>query len=185
MAIDRAQLGSRRHWLMLGGLLLALIAVLWWRSTADSAGTANAPPTASNTQGRRAATPGDLDVRLDALKAERAAPETIERNPFRFEARRNPAEEERRPPPVREPAPVPEAQAGPPPPPPIPLKFIGIIESPGVGRMAALSDGRHVFHGRVGDIIEGRYRIVRIGVESIVLEYVDGSSQQTIRLSGS
>jgi hypothetical protein len=171
--------------LLLGGLVLALIAVLWLRRGADTPGPAGPPAGASNTQARRAGTPADLDVRLDALKAERAAPETIERNPFRFEARRNPAEEERRPPPAREPAPVPQEPAGPPPPPPIPLKFIGIIESPGAGRMAALTDGRHVFHGRVGDIIEGRYRIVRIGVESIVLEYVDGSSQQTIRLSGS
>jgi hypothetical protein len=65
------------------------------------------------------------------------------------------------------------------------LKFIGIIESPQAGRVAALSDGRRVFQGRVGDIIEGRYRIVRIGVESIVMEYADGSgTQQTIRLSG-
>jgi hypothetical protein len=65
------------------------------------------------------------------------------------------------------------------------LKFIGIVEAEAVGRVAALSDGRNVFHGRPGDIIEGRYRIVRIGTESIVLEYVDTGVQQTIRLSGS
>jgi len=46
------------------------------------------------------------------------------------------------------------------------------------------SDGRRVFHGRTGDIIEGRYRIVRIGAESIVLESLENGTQQTIRLSG-
>jgi hypothetical protein len=48
-----------------------------------------------------------------------------------------------------------------------------------------LSDGRNVFYGREGDIIEGRYRILRIGVESIEMTYVDGGGQQTIRLTGS
>jgi hypothetical protein len=33
-------------------------------------------------------------------------------------------------------------------------------------------------------VIEGRYRIVKIGVESIVMEYVDGTGRQTIPLRG-
>jgi len=70
------------------------------------------------------------------------------------------------------------------PPPPITLKFIGTIEAPGVGKLAALSDGKFVYRGREGDIIEGRYRIVKIGVESIVMEYLDGRGRQTIRLTG-
>jgi hypothetical protein len=125
-------------------------------------------------------------VRLDALKAERAAPETIERNPFRFEARRNPAEEERRPPPAREPAPVPQEPAGPPPPPPIPLKFIGVLEQGGGSRWAVLSlgDARAPLHGKEGDIIDGRYRILKIGTESIEMAYLDGRGKQTIRLTG-
>ncbi|HXH07068.1 MAG TPA: hypothetical protein VNI83_10805, partial [Vicinamibacterales bacterium] len=90
-----------------------------------------------------------------------------------------------RPAPRPEPVPAPAPPPGPPPPPPIALKFIGVVEAPGVGKIAALSDGRFVYHGREGDIVEGRYRIVRIGVESIVLEHVDGRGRQTIRLSGS
>ena len=38
--------------------------------------------------------------------------------------------------------------------------------------------------GREGDIIDGRYRLVRIGVESVVMEYLDGRGRTTIRLSG-
>ena len=71
-------------------------------------------------------------------------------------------------------------------PPPIPLRFIGTVDE--VARhlkLAVLTDGRNVFYGREGDIIEGRYRIVRIGVESIEMMHVDGRGQQTIRLSGS
>ena len=33
------------------------------------------------------------------------------------------------------------------------------------------------------DIIEGRYRILQIGVESIEMAYLDGRGRQTIRLS--
>ena len=50
--------------------------------------------------------------------------------------------------------------------------------------MAVLSDARGVYYGREGDIIEGRYRIVKIGVESIELEYLDGRGRQTIRQTG-
>jgi hypothetical protein len=75
--------------------------------------------------------------------------------------------------------------SGPPPPPPIGLKFIGIVEALGQAqKIAVLSDGRNVFHGREGDIIEGRYRILRIGAESLEIAYADGRGRQTIRLTG-
>ena len=65
----------------------------------------------------------------------------------------------------------------PPPPPRIPLKFIGVADAGRegkLGRVAVLSDGRGVYHGREGEIVEGRYRILKIGVESIDLAYLDG-----------
>jgi hypothetical protein len=75
---------------------------------------------------------------------------------------------------------------GPPPPPPITLKFIGVVaRTGGAGKIAVLSDGKFVYHGREGDIIEGRYRVVKIGEESIQMEYADGRGRQTIRLTGS
>jgi hypothetical protein len=84
--------------------------------------------------------------------------------------------------------PAPPVAMGPPPvppPPPITLKFFGVITAPGrIGRVAALGDGKFVYHGREGEIVEGRYRIVKIAEESIQMEYVDGRGRQTIRLSG-
>jgi len=81
---------------------------------------------------------------------------------------------------------VPTGPVGPAPPPPIALKFIGTVETPGQSakKIAVLSDGRNVFHGREGDIIEGRFRILRIGAESIEMAYLDGRGRQTIRLTG-
>ncbi len=64
------------------------------------------------------------------------------------------------------------------------MKFFGIIDVPGRGLNASLTDGRGVYRGFVNDIIEGRYRILRIGVESIDLAYLDGRGTQTIRFTG-
>jgi hypothetical protein len=77
---------------------------------------------------------------------------------------------------------------GPPPPPPvapITLKFIGIIDRGGL-RIAVLSDSAgHIDYGAEGAIIGGRYRVLKIGVESIEMAHLDGRGRQTIRLTGS
>ncbi len=83
--------------------------------------------------------------------------------------------------------PVETGPVEPPPPPRIPLKFIGLVSSAEdrtVGRLAILSDARGVYYGREGEIIEGRYRILKIGVESIDLAYLDGRGRQTITQTG-
>ena len=65
----------------------------------------------------------------------------------------------------------------------VPLTFIGFVESPGIeGRVVVLTDGDLLFHGRVGDVIDGRYRIVGLGLESVDVERVDGRGRQTLRL---
>ena len=65
----------------------------------------------------------------------------------------------------------------------IPLTFMGFMESPGVeGRVVVLSDGDDVFHGRRGDVIDGRYRILAMGLESVELERIDGGGQATLSL---
>jgi hypothetical protein len=83
---------------------------------------------------------------------------------------------------------IPPAPAGPPPPPPIPLRFIGLVgagPTTQAGRVAIFSDQRgNVVHGKEGDIIEGRYRVLRIGPDSADLVYLDGRGRQTLRLSG-
>lgn len=132
-------------------------------------------------------------VDLDKLKAPRPDPEETKRNPFRFEGTRSAPTPGGQPGPSLVPAPSPGPIMPPPPtqppmpvgPPPIPLKFIGTVEATRRGtKLAVLSDGRDVFYGGEGDVIDGRYRIVRIGVESIEMEYLDGRGRQTIRLTG-
>jgi hypothetical protein len=135
--------------------------------------------------------PGDLEVHLEALKEPRPEAESAERNPFRFYVKPAPPP----PPPSRGNArgaggeggttPVPPVIIAPPSAPPIPLKYIGLLEDvPGKGKIAAFSDCRSTTYGREGEIIAGQYRLVHIGTESVVMEYVDGRGRTTIRQSG-
>ena len=171
----------RNRWLTWG-------VALWLASGSWAA--AQQPPAAARPARRAkpATLPPVADVNLDALRAPAAEAPKVTRNPFRFYQPPPPP-----PPPVQrvvkapEPAFVaPPVPAGPPPPPPITLRFIGLIEAPQrSGRVALLSDGRGgLMNGREGDIIEGRYRVLRVGTDSIDLAYSDGRGRQTIRLSG-
>jgi hypothetical protein len=121
-------------------------------------------------------------LRLAALKAPKVEPSDTGRNLFREKPTAPPPPQRVTPPPP--PPPDPNAPPPPPPPPPpITLRLLGIVQ--GSGRpVAALTDGRDVFYGREGDIIEGRYRIVKINVESIDIAYVDGRGQRRLGLSG-
>jgi hypothetical protein len=185
---------ERRKQFLLGALLIAL-AVVVYRALAAPAAAPGSPAASSATrpaaQARNA--PGGAgapDVHLESLKIDRPKPVETERNLFRFRQKAPP------PPPASAMRPttptitvptIPAVPPGPPPPPAITLKFIGVVE-PGGGRpkQAVLSDGQGVpMFAPEGGIVAGRYRILRIGVESIELSYLDGRGRQTIRLSGS
>jgi hypothetical protein len=169
----------------LGVVLVMYLAVTFWPSS--PATLVNAPPTRAGAAraDNGSVDPEDLKVRLEALSDTRPDPGEADRDPFRFQPKAVP-------PPPRDTAPptdppkdlVPQLPAGPPPPPPIPLKFIGIVEGKGVGKVAAFSDCTRTFYGREGDVVDGRYKLLKIGVESVTMVYPDGRGQQTIRLSG-
>jgi hypothetical protein len=184
-APDRPSSRPRPWLLIVLALTVAVAAAMQWWPTKPAAPA----PAASNA--RRAAgktpetvEPADLVVRLDELKGERPDAEGTDRNPFRFKPKPPPPPPA--PPVTQRPAQPegPPVNQGPPPPPPIPLKFIGTVEPKPGDKVAAFSDCRYTFRGREGEVIDGRYRLVRIGVESVVMEYVDGRGRTTIRLSG-
>ena len=182
---------KRQRELALGGTAVLLIVVAAWsmqRGTSLPAGAAGAGTSrASNASGPKIAI---TEVDLKALEVERPEPEDGTRNPFRFKPKPAP------PPPSaaiikKQQQAAAAAQAalpppGPPPLPRIPLKYIGDVtdpKNPGK-RIAILTDARGTYYGRENEVIEGRYRIVRIGVESIELAYLDGRGRQTIRQTG-
>ena len=183
---------KRQRELALGVAAIVLIAVAMWampRDPAPSTTPASNPQPAAGAQASQKQPAAELD--LHALEADRPEPVDSDRNPFRFKSR-----------PAQMPSPAvirqqqqeqaaaaqqaATAPVEPPPPPRIPLKYIGEMADPKQPgrRVAILSDARGVYHGREGDVIEGRYQIVKIGVESIELAYLDGRGRQTIRQTG-
>jgi hypothetical protein len=180
--------GDRKKLLMGGGMVTALVLAVWMLWPA-------APPAAPVTPGRArgtqqsakpgAAAPG-APVKLDALTAGRQEPSDNERNPFRYQPKAAPPPPKpvSMPPPTSTEMPSPPVRTGPPPLPPIPLKFIGVLERANGEKWAVLSDGKVTMHGRAGEIVDGRYRIVKIGTESIELTYADGRGLQVVRLTG-
>jgi hypothetical protein len=185
--------GKRPRELALAGAAVLLVAIAWWsmqRGPAPPAGTVVADrPARPNTTNAPPKSPIP-EVDLKVLGVQRPEPDESTRNPFRFKSK--PA-----PPPVSSAASITQQQAAaaaqaasgpaePAPPPRISLKYIGDMTDPKNSgkKIAILSDPLGTYYGREGDVIEGRYRIVRIGVESIELAHLDGRGRQTIRQTG-
>jgi hypothetical protein len=165
--------------------------VMLWRQF-DSAPAAQVPAasnpparTASNVSGDTKALPKPLEFgKLEPVAEAPAA----SRNPFRFGV----------PPPPPKPAYVPPPPApppGPPPPPPGPppisglLRFEGRIVAPD-GKIAAaigVMDSAKTAVSAVvwateGQVVDGRFRVVKIGQETLVIEYVNGTGRTTLQL---
>jgi hypothetical protein len=67
--------------------------------------------------------------------------------------------------------------------PPIPLKFYGYVsESEGPSRRAFFLDGEDIVVAGENDTIRNRYRVIRIGVNSAVVEDTTNKNQQTLPL---
>ena len=172
-----------RVWLLvaLGIALVALVAYQMWPHPAVPIDPVSGQRRATSPSGE-VLDPDELKVKLDALAAKRPGLGEGERNPFRFQPPPAP------PPPKPSPSAVaPIAPIGPPPPPaipPIPLKFMGTVEKPGL-TLAALTDCKgYSYAAREGEVVDGRYRVVRIQVESVILEYPNGTGRTTVRKSG-
>ena len=68
-------------------------------------------------------------------------------------------------------------------PPPINIKFFGFASKPGEAKKVFLSQGDDVFIAAEGEIVNKRYKIVKIGATSIDVEDVLNHNKQTIPLS--
>lgn len=177
----------------LGVLVVVAVVQLRGRDNAAPAAPRTAPSNQASTGRGTGAQVPVTDVKLGELKKGESPYPEPRRNPFEFRAR----EEEPGPrlngrggrggrgagTPQPAPPPVP---AGPPPLPPIPFRFIGYYGLPGGGGlMGVFSDGQgHTVPAKEGDIIDGRYRVLRVGQDSADVAYVDGRGRQSLRLSG-
>jgi len=173
-----------------------LIPLIGGSSTPDSSAQAASPilprPTASKTGTKASAKAGkkpageDLDptLRLDLLAtSEKTQYEGAGRNIFVSQR-----EEVDIPKPV---APV-NTDPGPPayvppvvqPPPPIPLKFYGFANSPGEPKKVFLKNGDDVFVAGEGEIVDRRYKVIRISATAVeIQDMVYSGPAQTIALT--
>ena len=201
MATDTVPASNRPRPVLLLLLLLTVIAFVATKMFSGGpppAGVSKTPPqrpgaAAANGQVKAE----DLDVRIETLNQKAPPLDEVVRNPFRFQQKAQPAPQPDayRPPPTPM-NPAPTGPVGLPPPPPMPrisdtVKFIGIVETT-TGKIGAFSiwdpqtrECRGVpSPGKEGDVIEGRYRVVRLGIESAVLELLDGRGRETLALNG-
>ena len=178
---------------IIAGVLLLLAAVLMVRAFVgggdDSAGlqpgtTPTAAPAAKHS-GKNAkphtlmAHSLDPTLRFDLLKSSEAVTyKGTGRNIFRSEA-----------PPPEIPKPLPpdkQPNAGPPPPPPPPpidLKFYGFAGPKNGNKRIFLLKGEDIFLAKEGDIVDRRYKIMRINPTSVQVQDVLTNNTQTIPLS--
>jgi hypothetical protein len=169
----------RRRSVVLGGLLgLVLIAglSLWRRDGAPP--VASAPVPAAGEELPR--------IDLGRLQADRPAPRVGRRDLFEFGAAPTPP-----------PTPRPAATSTPellnssplaPPPnprlPPLSLRYIGSLEKAGLRVAVLLTDRNEILTGQAGEIVANRYRIARIGYESVDLEEVGSGQVRRLPLRG-
>ena len=122
----------------------------------------------------------DPRLRLDLLKTtEDTVYEGRGRNIFRAQMEEIPQPKF----PVRTDKQLPPQPVGPPPPPPINLKFYGFANKPGEPKRIFLTKGEDVFIAREGEIVDHRYKVVRINTNSVEIEDVLSNNRQSIPLT--
>ena len=177
-----------RQFTLLAIVAIVLAGLYWYQFGGTPAGTTGAAsnPTAPVDPRKQGPLVLPTPVKLAELETVPEDPEAG-RNPFGYGVKPVP------PPPPAPPAPPPPPPGPPPPPPgpppvpPIPLKLVGLTSLPGTGRtMATLKDpaSNAVFQVFEGDVVDGRYRLVKVGTTTVVMSYLDGTGQRTIPNGG-
>jgi hypothetical protein len=166
-----------------GGLIYAR-----WPAAAPKSSPSNQVRDAQRTEamtGQR----GSLDVRLNDLKQPPPEVGDTKRNPFKFYVPPPPPPPPRPvvppPPPPKQPGEVGYVAPPPPPPPPIAIKFIGVLERGTKPKVAIFTDckGQPVYASE-GQAVLGQYKLLKIGVESVTMSYLDGKGLQQIPMRG-
>jgi hypothetical protein len=91
------------------------------------------------------------------------------------------------PPPTTAPAPTlaPVVTAPTPPPlPPLNVKYVGAVEQRGVKVAMFLTDTKEMLTGQAGEVVANRFRIVKIGLESVDIQEVGAEHVRRIPLRG-
>lgn len=174
-------------------VLAAVFAVILWknfvpqgRSPSSSTTLDSSSSTSSRTSRRRGRGSRGSQPKAEATEARVLHLEALEPQAASFETGRNlwdfyvPPPPPPKPPPVRAPPPPrverrPEpVDTGPPPPrvPTISFEYLGSF-GPKRRRIAVFSDRNGIVNALEGTVIDSKFRVARIGFESVYIEYVD------------
>ena len=191
------QLGAENRTKMIAAGVLGVVALIlvlrfMFGDSGSAAAPVNpaapAPPTSQRAVARRgrttripAAPSLDPTLRLDLLKeSEDTKYSGNGRNIFTAAAEPIPQPKA---PAATDQAKGPYVAPAPPPPPPILLKFFGFANKPGEPKRVFLSQGEDVFVASEGDIVDRRYRVLRISATSVEIEDILNNNRQSIPLT--
>jgi hypothetical protein len=168
-----------------GAVALAAALFVWRQSRGSTSAAAAGIPVAAP------AGPDVPAIGLDRLTRPSAPVRVGRRDLFDFASIPAPvsAEQAARPAPppstlAAAPTPVP-TPAGPPPPPPINVKYIGSVEAEKGPKVAFfLTEQKEVLTGQVGDTVMNRFKVVRIGIESVDVQDVGSGQVRRLPLRG-
>ena len=175
---------QRPRWIVLaaaGAVFLLLVYVLM---------PAGAPGPAAPVRAGERSRPGPAESPLPVIDFARIAnpapaPGLGTRDLFDFAATPPPPPP---PPPAQSEPPAPEVAPvtvpTPPPPPPLNIKYIGAVERRGAKVAMLMTDRSEVLTGQVGEMVGNRFRIVKIGLESVDIQEVGSDQVRRIPLKG-
>jgi hypothetical protein len=177
---------------VLGGIAVLMLAYEFWPASTRVARTVAPPPTAAKPAMRRTASGKMVPVaepRLDPTldlkllsQSEEIKYEGNGRNIFvegsvaKIEKPKRNGTEQIQQVALHMPPPVPQ-------PPPITLKFFGFANRPGETKKVFLSQGEDVFIAGEGDIVDRRYRVLRISPTAVDVEDVINNNRQSLPLT--
>lgn len=165
------------------GVALALALYVWLQVQPSAATVAAGPPVPANAGAELPR------IGLDRLSHRNAPVPVGRRDIFDFGAAPAPpvvATPPLAPPPTVAAAPTPvPTPAGPPPPPPVNVKYIGSVEAEKGPKVAFfLTEQKEVLTGQVGDTVMNRFKVIRIGIESVDVQDLGSGQLRRIPLRG-
>jgi hypothetical protein len=198
------KLGAENRNKVIAALALGVVAIVllafelpgWFGGSSSSASTSmpSAPSMAMNQPSNPRANPArnapgkkpasqnlDPSLRFDVLKSsEQTKYEGTGRNIFRVFVEPPPRPVQ---PVTTSSQPAPEQAYVPPPPPPIELKFYGFATPAGGAKRVFLAHAEDVFIAKEGDIVNRRYKVMKISPNSVDILDVLSNNRQTIPLT--